>query len=227
MTTTRDVSTAERPTTPQPRPTSEPATPWRGGEFHAALQQAAERHAPLARQPSRAEREDEDRTEDGADLAALFGPAHDFKGADAATTDKAPVDGVGTPGAAAHGAAEPVVIQLPAGATSAEIEAFAAAMEKAWLAAGGNASKGVAMGLADRGLFVMVERRRPVCGRILNAGGLRPPRARRFADPSIPSAFQLPSATVCANALAALLDGGFRTGACRPAPRPHADERRP
>ncbi|MDR6532527.1 hypothetical protein J2800_003285 [Caulobacter rhizosphaerae] len=151
MTTTRDVSTAERPTTPQPRPTSEPATPWRGGEFHAALQQAAERHAPLARQPSRAEREDEDRTEDGADLAALFGPAHDFKGADAATTDKAPVDGVGTPGAAAHGAAEPVVIQLPAGATSAEIEAFAAAMEKAWLAAGGNASKGVAMGLADRG----------------------------------------------------------------------------
>jgi hypothetical protein len=151
MTTTRDVSTAERPTTPQPRPTSEPATPWRGGEFHAALQQAAERHAPLARQPSRAEREDEDRTEDGADLAALFGPAHDFKGADAATTDKAPVDGVGTPGAAAHGAAEPVVIQLPAGATSAEIEAFAAAMAKAWLAAGGNASKGVAMGLADRG----------------------------------------------------------------------------
>ncbi|GGL11229.1 hypothetical protein [Caulobacter rhizosphaerae] len=151
MTTTRDVSTAERPTTPQPRPTSEPATPWRGGEFHAALQQAAERHAPLARQPSRAEREDEDRTEDGADLAALFGPAHDFKGADVATTDKAPVDGVGTPGAAAHGAAEPVVIQLPAGATSAEIEAFAAAMEKAWLAAGGNASKGVAMGLADRG----------------------------------------------------------------------------
>lgn len=151
MTTTRDVSTAERPTTPQPRPTSEPATPWRGGEFHAALQQAAERHAPLARQPYRAEREDEDRTEDGADLSALFGPARDFQGADLTSTDKAPVEGVGMPGAAAHGAAEPVAVQLPAGATGAEIEAFAAAMEKAWLAAGGNASKGVAMGLADRG----------------------------------------------------------------------------
>jgi hypothetical protein len=151
MTTTRDVSTTERPTTPQPRPAGEPATPWRGGEFHAALQQAAERHAPLARQPSRAEREDEDRTEDGADLAALFGPAHDFKSADAATTDKVPVEGVGTPGAATHGAADPVVIQIPAGATGAEIEAFAAAMEKAWLAAGGDKAKGVAMGLSDRG----------------------------------------------------------------------------
>lgn len=152
MTTTRDVSTAERPTTPQPRLTNEPATPWRGAEFNAALQQAAERHAPVARQPSRAEREDDDRTEDGADLAALFGPAHDFKGTgDTATIDKTPVDGVGAPGAAAHGAADPVVIQPPAGATGAEIEAFAAAMEKAWLAAGGNTAKGVAMGLSDRG----------------------------------------------------------------------------
>jgi hypothetical protein len=42
------------------------------------------------------------------------------------------------------------VIQLPAGATGAEIEAFAAAMEKAWLAAG-DKTKGVAMGLSDRG----------------------------------------------------------------------------
>ncbi|SFJ68505.1 hypothetical protein [Caulobacter sp. UNC279MFTsu5.1] len=152
MTTTRDVSTTERPATPQRIAASEPATPWRGAEFNAALQQAAERHAPVARQQSsRAEREDEDRTEDGADLAALFGPAHDFKAAETATTDKAPVEGVGTPGAAAHGATEPVVVQLPAGAAGAEIEAFAAAMEKAWLAAGGNASKGVAMGLADRG----------------------------------------------------------------------------
>jgi hypothetical protein len=151
MTTTRDVSTAERSTPPQPRPTHEPATPWRGGEFHAALQQAAERHAPAPRQPSRAEREDDDRKEDGADLASLFGPAHDFKGSDAASTDKTPVEGVGTPGAAAHGAADPVVIQIPAGATGAEIEAFAAAMEKAWLAAGGDKAKGVAMGLSDRG----------------------------------------------------------------------------
>ncbi|TCS15930.1 hypothetical protein [Caulobacter sp. BK020] len=151
MTTTRDVSSAERPTPPQHHPASEPATPWRGAEFNAALRQAAERHAPAARQqPSRTEREDEDRTEDGADLSALFGPARDFQSADAASTDKPPVEGVGVPGAA-HGAAEPVVVQPPAGATGAEIEAFAAAMEKAWLAAGGNASKGVAMGLADRG----------------------------------------------------------------------------
>lgn len=152
MTTTRDVSSAEGSHPPQHRPTGEPATPWRGAEFNAALQQAAERHAPAARQqPSRAEREDEDRTEDGADLSALFGPARDFQSADAASTDKAPVEGVGMPGAAAHGAAEPVAVQLPAGATGAEIEAFAAAMEKAWLAAGDKASKGVAMGLADRG----------------------------------------------------------------------------
>jgi hypothetical protein len=152
MTTARDVSSAERSTTPQHRFAGEPATPWRGAEFNAALRQAAERHAPVARQPpSRAERQDEDRTEDGADLSALFGPARDFQSADLASTDKAPVEGVGTPGAAAHGTAEPVVVQLPAGATGAEIEAFAAAMEKAWLAAGGNASKGVAMGLADRG----------------------------------------------------------------------------
>lgn len=152
MTTARDVSSAERSTTPQHRSAGEPATPWRGAEFNAALQQAAERHAPVARQqPSRAERKDEDRTEDGADLSALFGPARDFQSAGLASTDKAPVEGVGTPGAAARGTAEPVVVQLPAGATGAEIEAFAAAMEKAWLAAGGNASKGVAMGLADRG----------------------------------------------------------------------------
>jgi hypothetical protein len=152
MTTTRDVSTTERSTNSQPRPTSEPATPWRGAEFNAALRQAAERHAPVARQqPSRAEREDEDRAEDGADLSALFGPARDFQSADVASTDKASVDGVGAPGAAGHGVAEPVVVQPPAGATGAEIEAFAAAMEKAWLAAGGTASKGVAMGLADRG----------------------------------------------------------------------------
>ena len=152
MTATRDVSTAERSTTHQPRPASEPATPWRGAEFNAALREAAERHAPVARpQPSSAEREDEDKAEDGADLSALFGPARDFQSADAATTDKAPVEGVGTPGAAAHGAADPVVIQIPADATGAEIEAFAAAMEKAWLAAGGTASKGVAMGVADRG----------------------------------------------------------------------------
>ena len=151
MTTTRDVSTTERSTTPQRIATSEPATPWRGAEFNAALQRAADRREPVTRQPSRAEREDDDRTEDGADLAALFGPAHDFQGGETASTDKAPVEGVGAPGAAAHGAAEPVVIQLPAGAGGAEIEAFAAAMEKAWLAAGGNASKGLAMGLADRG----------------------------------------------------------------------------
>ena len=150
MTTARDVSTTERSITPQRIPTSEPATPWRGGEFSAALQRAAERHEPAARQPSRAERKDDDRTEDGADLAALFGPAHDFKGAEAATTDKALVEGVGTPGATAH-TAEPVVVQLPAGGTGTEIEAFAAAMEKAWLAAGGDKAKGVAMGLADRG----------------------------------------------------------------------------
>lgn len=153
MTTTRDVSTTERSTTPQHRSADEPATPWRGAEFNVALQQAAERHAPVSCQSSsRAERQDDEgRTEDGADLSALFGPAHDFKGADAASADKAPIEGVGAPGAAAHGAAEPVVVQLPAGASGAEIEAFAAAMEKAWLAAGGNASKGVAMGLADRG----------------------------------------------------------------------------
>src|SRR5262245_9411110 len=85
---------------------------------------------------------------------------------------------------------------------------------------------GCAMGLADRGLFVVVERRRPVRGRVLNAGGLRSPRTRRFADPSIRSAFPLPGATVCANALAALLNGSVRPGACRPASRSHADERR-
>jgi len=152
MTAARDVSTAERSPPSQPRSTSEPATPWRGAEFNAVLREAAERHAPVARQqPSRAERDDEDRTEDGADLAALFGPAHDFQGAESARSDETPVEGVGTPGAAAHGAAEPIVAQIPAGATGAEIEAFAAAMEKAWLAAGGASSKGVAMGLADRG----------------------------------------------------------------------------
>jgi len=152
MTVTRDVSSADRSAAPQPRPSSEPATPWRGAEFNAALRQAAERHAPVVRQPpSRAEREDEDRTEDGADLSALFGPARDFQDADAAPTDNAPVEGVGAPGAAARGAAEPAVVQLPAGATGAEIEAFAAAMEKAWLAAGGDKGKGVALGLADRG----------------------------------------------------------------------------
>ena len=149
MTTTRDVSSAERSPTHQPRPNSEPATPWRGAEFNAALRQAAERHAPVSRQPSRIQNEDDDRTEDGADLASLFGPAHDFKGSDAASIDKTPVDGVGAPGAQAQGAAEPVLAQIPAGATGAEIEAFAAAMEKAWLAAGG--AKGVAVGVADRG----------------------------------------------------------------------------
>jgi hypothetical protein len=152
MTTTRDVSTAERSTTSQPRSTSEPATPWHGAEFNAALRQAAERHAPVARQqPPRAEREDEDRAEDGADLSALFGPARDFQSADVASSDKASLECVGAPGAAGQSVAEPVVVQPPAGATGAEIEAFAAAMEKAWLAAGGTASKGVAMGLADRG----------------------------------------------------------------------------
>lgn len=150
MTTTRDVSTAERSPPPQPRSTGEQSTPWRGADFNTALQQAADRHAPMARQSARAEREDDDRTEDGADLAALFGPAHDFKGSEAPATDKAPVEGAGTPGAAAHGAADPVVIQIPAGATGAEIDAFAAAMEKAWLAAG-DKTKGVAMGLSDRG----------------------------------------------------------------------------
>jgi hypothetical protein len=150
MTTTRDISAAERSPPPQPRQSRDTATPWRGGEFNVALQQAAERHTPVARQPARAERRDDDRTEDGADLAALFGPAHDFAGSDTASADKAPIEGVGTPGAATQGAADPAVIQLPAGATGAEIEAFAAAMEKAWLAAG-DKTKGVAMGLSDRG----------------------------------------------------------------------------
>jgi hypothetical protein len=153
MTTTRDVSTAERSTNSQPRPTSEPATPWRGAEFNAALR--AGRRAPCARRPPaavpRRTRGRGSQAEDGADLSALFGPARDFQSADVASTDKASVEGVGTPGAAGHGVAEPVVVQPPAGATGAEIEAFAAAMEKAWLAAGGTGSKGVAMGLADRG----------------------------------------------------------------------------
>jgi hypothetical protein len=82
MTTTRDISAAERSPPPQPRQSRDTATPWRGGEFNVALQQAAERHTPVARQPARAERRDDDRTEDGADLAALFGPAHDFAGSD-------------------------------------------------------------------------------------------------------------------------------------------------
>lgn len=150
MTVTRDVSSTERPNTPYVRANTEPATPWRGAEFNAALRQAAERHAPVSRQASRIQNDDDDdRSEDGADLASLFGPAHEFKGSDALSADKTPVDGVGALSAQAQGAADPTIFQIPARVASAEIEAFAAAMEKAWLAAGG--SKGLAVGVADRG----------------------------------------------------------------------------
>lgn len=146
----RDVSAAERPAVPHRLSAAEPSTPWRGAEFTAVLQRAAERHAPSTRQPDRTEEKDEDRSDDRTDLSALFGPPRDLQGAnETAAADR--VDGVAGPGPAGHGAAEPVVAQLPAGATGAEIDAFAAAMEKAWLAAGGDKTKGVAMGLADRG----------------------------------------------------------------------------
>ena len=153
MTSTRDISAAERPPASQRPQGLEPSTPWRGAEFAATLQRAsAERREPSTRQPARAERDENDRTEDGADLAALFGPPRDLPGAnDIAASDRTPTDGVGGPAAAGQGTGEPVIVQLPAGATGSEIEAFAAAMEKAWLAAGGDKTKGVAMGLADRG----------------------------------------------------------------------------
>jgi hypothetical protein len=153
MTSTRDISTAERPPASQRLQSLEPSMPWRGAEFAAALQRAsAERREPSARQPARAERDENDRTEDGADLAALFGPPRDLPAAsDTPALEKTSTDGVGGLTSAGQGAAEPVIIPLPAGATGSEIEAFAAAMEKAWLAAGGDKTKGVAMGLADRG----------------------------------------------------------------------------
>ncbi|MGR4862172.1 hypothetical protein [Caulobacter sp. LARHSG274] len=151
MTAARDVSSAERAHLPQHLPTAEPSTPWRGAEFAAALQRAAAEHRePLARQPARPEHDDDDKTEDGADLAALLGPPRDLPGANDAPSSETTPEGVGV-AATAHGATAPVVVQLPASAGGAEIEAFAAAMEKAWLAAGGDKTRGLAMGLADRG----------------------------------------------------------------------------
>lgn len=149
MTTIRDNAAAERPNSSSPRGSSEPPTPWRGSEFQALLQQAAERREPLSRQTGRAERDKEtERDEDDGkvDLSALLGPARDFQdvtGGQEATG----VDALSALSKSGGNAVE-APVSSP-GATVADIEAFTAAMDKAWLASGGD-RKALALGVADK-----------------------------------------------------------------------------
>lgn len=151
MTTIRDTAASERPNPSAPRRSvSEPATPWRGSDFQAALQQAAERREPAARQPSRAEREKEAEREDGegaVDLASLLGPAREYQ--DLSGGDEAPtLEGLG---ALSRSGGEAVEIPVggPNTAGAADIEAFASAMDRAWALAGGD-RKALALGLSDK-----------------------------------------------------------------------------
>ncbi|MBI1682731.1 hypothetical protein [Caulobacter hibisci] len=161
MTVIRD-NAADRVDTPSVRSSSsEPATPWRGADFQAALQQAAERREPRARdsqprepssrQPARTERQAEAEREDDedgvVDLSALLGPAREFQDL-SASSDATGVDALA---GLSRSGGEAVAIPVAASGTvgAAEIEAFAAAMEKAWLAAGGD-RKSLALGLADK-----------------------------------------------------------------------------
>ncbi|PVM89192.1 hypothetical protein DDF62_11775 [Caulobacter radicis] len=149
MTTIRDNAAPERPSTSGPRGSSEPPTPWRGSEFQALLQQAAERREPQARQGARAEREKEtERDEDDGkvDLSALLGPARDFQDL-AGGQEATGVDALSALSKSAGNAVE-APVSSP-GATAADIEAFTAAMDKAWLASGGD-RKTLALGMADK-----------------------------------------------------------------------------
>ncbi|PVM85669.1 hypothetical protein [Caulobacter radicis] len=149
MTTIRDNAAAERPNTSTPRGAGEPPTPWRGSEFQALLQQAAERREPLVRQGARAEREKEaERDEDDGkvDLSALLGPTRDFQDL-AGGQEATGVDALSALTRSAGGAVEAPV--TAPGATAADIEAFSAAMDKAWLASGGD-RKTLALGMADK-----------------------------------------------------------------------------
>ncbi|MDG2528526.1 hypothetical protein [Caulobacter endophyticus] len=149
MTTIRDNAAADRPNSPSPRGSSEPPTPWRGSEFQALLQQAAERREPLSRQTGRTERDKEtERDEDDGkvDLSALLGPARDFQD----VTGGQEATGVDALSALTRsgGNALEAPVSSP-GATVADIEAFTAAMDKAWLASGGD-RKALALGVADK-----------------------------------------------------------------------------
>ncbi|PLR27303.1 hypothetical protein SGCZBJ_07855 [Caulobacter zeae] len=149
MTTIRDNAAAERPNTSSPRGSSEPPTPWRGSEFQALLQQAAERREPLFRQTGRAERDKEtERDEDDGkvDLSALLGPARDFQDV-AGGQEASGVDALSALAKSGGNAVE-APVSSP-GATVADIEAFTAAMDKAWLASGGD-RKALALGVADK-----------------------------------------------------------------------------
>jgi len=149
MTTIRDNAAAERPNTSSPRRATEPSTPWRGSEFQAVLQQAAERREPMTRQPARAERDKEterDEDEGKVDLSALLGPAREFQDI---SSGQEPT-GVDALSALARSGGEAVETPVSApGARAADIEAFTAAMDKAWLASGGD-RKAIALGLADK-----------------------------------------------------------------------------
>jgi hypothetical protein len=149
MTTIRDNAPAERPNPSTQRGAGEPPTPWRGSEFQALLQQAAERREPLIRQGARAERDQEtERDEDDGkvDLSALLGPACEFQDLSGGQ-EASGVDALSALTRSGGGAVETPV--TAPGATVADIEAFTAAMDKAWLASGGD-RKAIALGLADK-----------------------------------------------------------------------------
>lgn len=149
MTTIRDNTAAERPNTSTSRRASESSTPWRGSEFQALLQQAAERREPQTRQPARAERDKEterDEDEGKVDLSALLGPAREFQDLSGGQ-EASGVDALSALAKSGGGAVE-APLSSP-GATVVDIEAFTAAMDKAWLASGGD-RKALALGMADK-----------------------------------------------------------------------------
>lgn len=153
MTAIRDSAPSDRSSPSSQRSSSsDQATPWRGAEFQAALQQAADRREPAARQPARAERQKEaerEEKEEGAtvDLSALLGPAREFKDL-ASAAEPTGVDALAAQ-TRQGGEAVDIPVTGPATASAAEIEAFAAAMDQAWIAAGGD-RKALALGLADK-----------------------------------------------------------------------------
>jgi len=137
----RDIDTgADRVRTTSPTSRSSGAAhDWRGGvEFQAFLRDAEPRERPVAKTPSRAKRDEKER--ESGDLSALFGPATLSSHATTSEGEGAAISGV----APASQAAQTTEISVPipaSGGAAADINALAAAMDRAWAAAMGDKGK--------------------------------------------------------------------------------------
>jgi hypothetical protein len=166
MNSTRDVSStnsSSAPSSPTPRSTpSQTTNPWSGSDFQAAMNRlTGERREPdpAARQagvPSRIqagrpnvgqEEDEDDGKEGGSGHAGHMPKAETQSDATTDAKDQGRLEGVFSQGLPPLPAA--FSFEQPAVAGGADLEAFAAAMEKAWVNAGGESGKQVSLKFLD------------------------------------------------------------------------------